>query len=93
MTFWQKIILFLILGLSTMHLLRDVLQDLKIQNVLANVWNKPQPASNVYSYVIETVLIILVVSSFVKGEFGFMGYAAATVLVLSIIAWLIYYLN
>ncbi len=95
---WQKCWLWLALCIFSVHLLRDVLQDLGIRNFLSTVLYRTQKSQTevVYwqifnTYLIEVTEIFLASFCLVKKRFGKVGYFTIFVAVLFLAVWLYYW--
>lgn len=96
----QRYLLYGIILFFSLHLIRDILQDLRINNILSNLLVKNN-ASNIptwywvvfsYSYVIEILGILTAVFSLKRKKFDTLGKIPIFLLIYFIIAWLVYWL-
>ena len=97
----QKIWLWLVIGFSFVHILRDVFQDLKIENFLSTVLIKETPpkfpaiSRSLYwgifnTYVIAGLEIILAALSLRRNRFGKTGFATIIIAISALSLWLFY---
>jgi len=99
---WQKYWLYFILLYSSIHFLRDIFQDLGINNVLSTIFVKndyhrvSREAINVYRLVFNTY--VLEISGFLislyclhRNKFGGFGYLTALAFPFVVAAWSTYY--
>jgi len=63
-----------------------------VNNLITNSFSKVNAPSNIYSYTVEIVLIILTLSALIKGDLRMVGYASF-IFVTSMVAWGVYYLK
>ncbi len=95
---WQKILVFGVLIFYIVHLVRDILQELKIKIFLTEVVNKSDLSRlpDWYwlipnSFTIETLAIIFAILSLYKKSFKPFGILSVLMLLIFFIAWLIYW--
>jgi len=99
MTRSQKIWLFILIFYSSIHLLRDILQDLHVQTALSTIFVKTssnQLASTVLwsainTYIIAIVEIFLALYCLKTNKFGKVGHATIIIAAITITCWFIYW--
>lgn len=94
---WQKYWLYFLILFFLIHLVRDLLQDMGVKNLLSTTLVKPGPYKLplywviVNTYAIETIMIIFSVLCLKRNKFGKMGYLAIFLTLFFAVAWLIYW--
>ncbi len=99
MKIWQKIWLIIAIIWSSLHLIRDVFQDIGIKNFLSTPFVKHSPYTNsslywliffnTYAYAIA--VLSLSIYSLKRKQFGKAGYATIILSVAIFVAWLYYW--
>jgi hypothetical protein len=95
----QKIWLYFITIYSSLHLIRDILQDLHIKTILSTVLvktpTKPIASTILWTslntYIIAILEIVLALYCLKRDKFGKAGYTTIVIAVVTVIAWLIYW--
>lgn len=96
---WQKIWLYFVIVIFTLHFIRDIFQALGIRNFLSTALESvglPKVPLFLYYTIYNTVVlaIIEVVSAAIclrRGIFGKLGNSTIIITFFSLILWLIYY--
>jgi len=95
----EKFWLIFIIGFSILHLVRDIQQDLGINNMLTGILASPGPPKTsvvIYwtvfnTYVFELSLFIISVYCLKRNEFGKLGKVTVMIAITSLLLWLVYY--
>ncbi len=94
---WQRYWLYLALSWSTIHIFRDIFQDLEIKNFLSTMLVKqrgyrlPFPWRSWVTYVIALSEIILAAYCLRTNRFGKTGFITIVISVLTVMLWSYYY--
>lgn len=96
---WQRYWLYLTLFFFSFHLLRDILQDLGIKNIIATTLVKTNPSDVPWwywivfshAYVIEGIEIVLSTVSLLRNKFGVLGNLTILMAGYFAIAWVVYW--
>lgn len=96
---WQKFWLYMVILFSITHIIRDIFQDLGIDNFLSTVLaslGPPKVAFPLYwtifnTYLIAGVEIMLSLICFKKNYFGKLGISTIIIAVSSLLLWSFYY--
>jgi len=94
---WQQFWLWLVVVYSLLHLVRDVFQDLGIQNFLSTVLVRPEtPRPPLYWKVLNTYAfafleIFLASLCLQRKKFGRLGYLTILIAVFILFAWSYYW--
>ncbi|MDO8451587.1 MAG: hypothetical protein Q7S76_01835 [bacterium] len=93
---WEKWWLFLIITYSTLHLVRDIFQDLGVKNLLSTVLVKTTHNTNFifpsfYTYIIAMLEIVLSVYCLRRNKLGLLGKATVGIAVITLIFWSVYW--
>ncbi len=99
MKVWQKTWLIIALMWSSLHLLRDVSQDLGIQNILSTPFVKyaQYTSASMYwwiffnTYVYELTVLFLSIYCLKRQRFGKLGYATVLLTAIIFVAWLVFW--
>jgi len=96
---WQKYWLYLLIFYSSLHLLRDIFQDLGIKNFLSTVLVK-KSADPIVSYILWTSLntyviaiaeIVLAIICLKRNSFSRLGNLTILLALITVGAWLAYW--
>lgn len=97
---WQKYWLYGVIIFSLLHLVRDIMQDLGVKNLLTTFLASPGPpkvVTTVYwtvfnTYLIEITAFVLSIICLKRNYFGYPGKLTMIIAVASLFLWLIYWL-
>jgi hypothetical protein len=96
---WQEIWLYFVIFYSFLHIIRDIFQDLGIENILSTFLassGAPKVSATIYwtifnTYVIASVEIVLALMCLRRKYFGLLGNITIVIAVTSAILWSFYY--
>lgn len=96
---WEKWWLLFVIFFAYLHIIRDIYQDLGIQNFLSTVLSSPGPPKIHYvvywtifnTYVIAGIEILLSIICLKRNYFGRVGLVTIIIAVVSLILWIVYY--
>lgn len=96
---WQKIWLYLVIFYASLHIVRDIFQDLGIKNFLSTILESPGPpkvSAVIYwtifnTYAIAGIEICLSAICLKRKHFGFVGMTTVIIAFASIVLWSIYF--
>lgn len=96
---WQKFWLYVVILFSTTHIIRDIFQELGIDNFLSTVLASPGPPKVAFplywtifnTYLIAGAEIMLSLICLKKNYFGKLGISTIIIAVYSLLLWSFYY--
>lgn len=96
---WQKIWLYLVILFSVTHIIRDIFQDLGVNNFLSTVLASPGPPKIAFplywtifnTYLIAGMEILLSVICLKRNYFGRLGMLTIAIAISSLLLWYFYY--
>ncbi len=99
---WQRYWLYFLLVYSGLHLLRDIFQDLGVENWLSMVLVKPLPSkipvswTRIYwlsfnTYIAAVLEIVLSIICLRRNKFSQLGRLTLVIAAISLILWLFYW--
>lgn len=91
MTRTERVFLWIALGWGVLHLLRDLVQDAQWNHWFATFASKPECPPNVYSYILESIVIVLSLLAVSEGRFRGAGAVAVATTFISWAAWAVYW--
>lgn len=96
---WQRYWLYGVVIFFSVHLVRDIMQDLQIHNLLSDIMVKSDLSKTpswywqiFNTYLIETAEILLAGYCLKRGKFGFLGYLTIFITVFFITVWSFYWI-
>lgn len=93
---WQRGWLYLVIIYSTLHLVRDVSQDLGVRNILSTPFVKAHPTLTpvwfkYHTYPFEILMLLLSILLLRKNKFGYSGYLTFIATTVVFGGWMIYW--
>lgn len=93
---WQRGWLYLLIGYSTLHLVRDIFQDVGISNFLtdilsSNSYKISSPFTNLSTYIIALTEIALALYLLRKNDFGRLGFLTMFIAFVTTLVWFFNY--
>ena len=96
---WQRIWLYLVIAFSGLHIVRDIFQDLGIENFLSTTLASPGPPKVNYmvywtvfnTYAIAFAEIVLAIICLKRNTFGRLGIATMIIAAGMFLLWLYYF--
>ena len=94
---WQKYWLYFVIAYSLLHIVRDIFQDLRINNLLSTLLVKTTPSKlPIYwkianTYIIAVIEILLSSVILIRNNFGRLGRLTIFITLIIIFAWSFYW--